>query len=131
FGLRVRAVSSFQGLPEAAALAAANKRINNLLKQAQSAMQGPVDEHLLSHPAEIGLAKAVQAIAPAVESKFRNRDYTGALKTLADLRAPIDTFFDQVLVLCEDTGLRTNRLALLQQLNVLFLEVADISRLPG
>ncbi|MGH8490491.1 MAG: glycine--tRNA ligase subunit beta [Gammaproteobacteria bacterium] len=130
-GRRVRAVSSFQQLPEAAALAAANKRINNLLKQAQGAMQGSVDEHLLSHPAEIELAKAVQAITPAVESKFRNHDYAGALKTLADLRAPIDTFFDQVLVLCEDTGLRTNRLALLQQIKVLFLEVADISRLPG
>jgi glycyl-tRNA synthetase beta chain len=73
----------------------------------------------------------VQAITPAVESKFRDHDYAGALKTLADLRTPIDTFFDQVLVLCEDTGLRANRVALLQQLKVLFLEVADISRLPG
>ncbi|MGH8508379.1 MAG: glycine--tRNA ligase subunit beta [Gammaproteobacteria bacterium] len=131
FGLRVRAVSSFQALPEATALAAANKRINNLLKQAQSPTQGSLDQRLLSHPAEIQLAEAVQAITPAVEMKFHNHDYPGVLKTLADLRAPIDTFFDQVLVLCEDPGLRTNRLALLQRLNAMFIRVADISRLPG
>ncbi|ROQ21733.1 glycyl-tRNA synthetase beta chain [Marinimicrobium koreense] len=125
---RVKAVHEFYQLPQAQALAAANKRVANILAKS-GAPAGELDPALLQESAEKALAEAVQAKATLVEPLFAKRAYTEALTQLADLQEPVDAFFDQVMVNAEDDKLRNNRLALLQQLGDLFLAVADISLL--
>ncbi|MEZ5530576.1 MAG: glycine--tRNA ligase subunit beta [Porticoccaceae bacterium] len=128
--LRVQAVNAFNQLPEAQALAAANKRVSNILsKQTEGMEHTEIDNTLLSDPAEQALAEALAELSNRVKPLLLARDYTDALKQLANLRAPVDRFFDDVMVMVEDVALRNNRLALLQQLRALFLEVADISLL--
>jgi glycyl-tRNA synthetase beta chain len=131
FDRRLRAVAEFATLPEAAALAAANKRIGNILKQAADDAAGRVEPALLDAGAERELhehiERAVAAIAPLAQA---NR-YVDMLRTLAALRVPVDAFFDQVMVLVEDAAKRRNRVALLAGLRRLFLQVADISLLQG
>ena len=122
------AVAAFKSLPEAAALAAANKRVNNILKKAEGEI-GAVDAALLQEAAEQALYAAVQELAPAVEAKFAAHDFAGALSQLASLKAPVDAFFDGVMVMAEDARVRANRVALLASLAALFNRVADISLL--
>lgn len=126
---RVYAVAEFCKLPEAAALASANKRVSNIIAKQDAKIPGEVNESLLREEAEKTLAKEVTAMRNKVAPLFAERNYTKALATLAGLRTPVDNFFDNVMVMTEDETLRNNRLALLQQLRELFLEVADISHL--
>lgn len=132
FNRRVKAVDSFRKLPEAEALAAANKRVSNILtKQGGSAVGEHVDDALLQDQAEITLAQQVSQQAEKVIPLFDQGDYGTALSSLADLRAPVDAFFDKVMVMADDEAVRNNRLALLNRLRNLFLRVADISVLSG
>ncbi len=126
FDSRVKAVSHFKTLPEAKALAAANKRVANILAK-ESNVSGEVDANLLTEQAEKDLYQALQAITPVVTPLLQARDYTPALTELAALRAPIDAFFDGVMVMADDANIRQNRLGLLAQLRALFTSVADIS----
>lgn len=122
------AVAEFKQLPEATALAAANKRVKNLLKKTSGDTR-PVDAALLHHDAEKGLFAALTALAPTVEAQFAASDFAAALSELASLKAPVDAFFDGVMVMDEDLAIRANRLALLARLSALFNRVADISLL--
>ncbi|OZI28563.1 glycine--tRNA ligase subunit beta [Bordetella genomosp. 7] len=125
---RVRAVTEFGKLPEAASLAAANKRIGNLLKKAEGEI-GAVDAARLAEPAEQALAAAVAALQPQAQAQLRAGDFAGSLSTLAQAREPVDAFFADVMVMADDPAVRANRLALLAQLHGLMNQVADISRL--
>ncbi|MBO9331248.1 glycine--tRNA ligase subunit beta [Achromobacter xylosoxidans] len=125
---RVRAAAAFAQLPEAASLAAANKRIGNLLKKAEGEI-GAVDAAALAEPAEKALAAAVSALRPQAEAQLAAGDFAGSLSTLAQVREPVDAFFADVMVMAEDPAVRANRLALLAQLHGLMNQVADISRL--
>ncbi|WP_374403703.1 glycine--tRNA ligase subunit beta [Niveibacterium sp.] len=125
---KLAAVAEFVALPEAAALAAANKRIVNILKKAEGAI-GEIDVALLAEPAEKALAHAVIEAAPLQRSLLENADYTGSLKALAGLRGAVDTFFEEVMVNHDEPLIRANRLALLKQLAGMMNAVADISRL--
>lgn len=130
FAKRITAVNRFRALDEAAALAAANKRVSNILaKQEGDLSATAVDAALFSEAAEIALFEALQALQPEVEALFGACDYATAYERLATLRAPVDQFFDQVMVMAEDAQVRNNRLALLSQLRGLFLRGADISLL--
>jgi glycyl-tRNA synthetase beta chain len=132
FDRRVKAVNAFRKLPEAEALAAANKRVSNILtKQGSDAIGEHVDNALLQDGAEIALAEQVSDQAEKVVPLFDSGDYATALSSLASLRAPVDAFFDEVMVMAEDEAVRNNRLSLLNRLQNLFLRVADISLLPG
>jgi glycyl-tRNA synthetase beta chain len=131
FDSRLAAVRAFRRLPESASLAAANKRIRNILRKAEAAIPGHHDPALLQEPAEQALAAAIGKLEKLVSPLFENRDYTQALRELAALQAPVDKFFDDVMVMSDDATLRDNRLALLNALSDLFLQVADISRLQG
>jgi glycyl-tRNA synthetase beta chain len=131
FDARLRALVEFLRLPEAQALAAANKRIANILRKATEAVGDRVDADRLVDPAEQILGEQVEAIARQVEPKFAARDYTEALRSLAVLRNAVDAFFDSVMVMADDAALRANRLALLKRMQGLFMHVADLSRLPG
>jgi glycyl-tRNA synthetase beta chain len=126
--LCLSAVRAFAALPESPALAAANKRIGNILKKA-----GEVDAHvnpaLLKEDAEKGLYAAMQKLLPESEAQFKAGDYTASLQTLAALRAPVDAFFDDVMVNAEEMDLRLNRQGLLKSLHVAMNRVADLSRL--
>lgn len=126
---RVLAVNEFSKLPQAQALAAANKRVSNILAKQNAAVSTEVNSALLQEDAEKNLAQAVSAKAAVVAPLFASREYTKALAALADLQPTVDAFFDSVMVMCDDQALQQNRLALLQQLRGLFLEVADISYL--
>lgn len=126
---RVHAVNAFNQLPEAQALAAANKRVSNILAKLDAPVAAELDQSLLQEQAEKDLAASVSAKAEEVAPLFASRNYTEALAALASLRDSVDTFFDQVMVMADDEALRNNRLALLSQLRNLFLEVADISLL--
>ena len=126
---RVLAVNEFSKLPQAQALAAANKRVSNILAKQNTAVSADIKSALLQENAEKNLAQAIYAKAALVAPLFAARQYTQALATLADLQPTIDAFFDSVMVMCDDPALQQNRLALLQQLRGLFLEVADISYL--
>ncbi|MEC8427487.1 MAG: DALR anticodon-binding domain-containing protein, partial [Pseudomonadota bacterium] len=126
---RVHAVNSFSQLPEAQALAAANKRVSNILGKLESVPSTQLNESLLQEDAEKTLAKSLQAVATEVKPLFAERDYSAALTKLATLRNDIDSFFDDVMVMADDEALRNNRIALLCVLRNLFLEVADISLL--
>jgi len=125
---KLEAVREFLTLPEAAALAAANKRIANILKKTE-AVDDAVDMLLLQAPAEKALFEQLNHIAPLVLSHMAGEDYTRALRVLAGLRAPVDAFFDGVMVMVEEPLTRRNRLALLTRLAGLMNQVADISRL--
>lgn len=131
FDRRIRAVVNFRQLSAASALAAANKRSSNILRQAAGEQTEAVDVALLIEPQEQRLYEALTAAAQAVEPLLQRGDYTEALTELAALRESVDSFFDQVMVMAEDTALRRNRLALLQRLHTLFLRVADLSKLQG
>jgi glycyl-tRNA synthetase beta chain len=124
----VQAVYRFSQLPQAQSLAAANKRVSNILSKT-GAVDGKLDQALLKEDAEKALAAAVASKAQDVAPLFASRQYTDALAALADLQEPVDAFFDNVMVMCDDAALQKNRLALLQQLRELFLQVADISLL--
>ncbi|NGP52078.1 glycine--tRNA ligase subunit beta [Thioalkalivibrio sp. XN8] len=128
FHQRMEAVLEFQRLEAAAALAAANKRSANILRQAATTGQ-EVDESLLVEPAEQALHARVRALAGEVEPLVSARRYTEALVLLAGLREVVDRFFDEVLVMDEDPAVRANRLALLGQLRALFIAIADVSKL--
>ena len=125
---RLAAVRAFAALPEAPALAAANKRVGNILKKA-----GEVDAHvsliLLKEPGEIALHKVMESIAPLAKAQFEAGDYTASLQTLAALRVPVDAFFDSVMVNAEEMDLRLNRQGLLKCLHDAMNRVADLSRL--
>jgi glycyl-tRNA synthetase beta chain len=125
---RLAAVRAFAALPEAPALAAANKRIGNILKKAEKA-DAHVNERLLKEDAEKALYAATQKIAPEARAQFEAGDYTGSLQTLAVLRGPVDAFFDDVMVNAEEADLRLNRLGLLATLHQAMNRVADLSRL--
>jgi len=131
FDARLRALVDFLRLPEALALAAANKRIANILRKATEPVGDRVNADRLVDPAEQILGEQVEAIARQVEPKFAARDYTEALKSLAVLRNAVDAFFDSVMVMADDAALRANRLALLKRMQGLFMHAADLSRLPG
>ncbi len=126
---RVLAVNEFSKLPQAQALAAANKRVSNILAKQNANTNALVNTDLLKEEAEKNLAKAIAVKAGTVMPLFAAGEYTEALAKLADLQQPVDAFFDSVMVMCDDQALQQNRLALLQQLRGLFLEVADISYL--
>ncbi|MDD3530705.1 MAG: glycine--tRNA ligase subunit beta [Gallionellaceae bacterium] len=125
---RLAAVAEFRALPEAAALAAANKRIRNILKKAE-AVGDSVDLALLQEGAEADLHQALLAVTPEVEAALGNLDYTAALTRLAGLRAAVDRFFDEVMVMADEPLIRANRLALLGGLARVMNSVADISEL--
>ena len=126
FDARVRAVSHFRTLDSAEALAAANKRVSNILAKADAAI-GEINLTACVEPAEKALAEAVLALRSEVQPLIAQGDYTSVLDKLANLRAPVDSFFDNVMVNAEDPALRQNRLAILNTLQGLFLQVADIS----
>ena len=126
FDARVRAVSHFRTLDSAEALAAANKRVSNILAKADAAI-GEINLTACVEPAEKALAEAVLALRTEVQPLIAQGDYTAVLDKLANLRAPVDNFFDNVMVNAEDPVLRQNRLAILNTLQGLFLQVADIS----
>ncbi|AAX87962.1 Glycine--tRNA ligase beta subunit [Haemophilus influenzae] len=126
FDARVRAVSHFRTLDSAEALAAANKRVSNILAKAGAAI-GEINLTACVEPAEKALAEAVLALRTEVQPLIAQGDYTAVLDKLANLRAPVDSFFDNVMVNAEDPALRQNRLAILNTLQGLFLQVADIS----
>ena len=128
FDARVRAVSHFRTLDSAEALAAANKRVSNILAKADAAI-GEINLTACVEPAEKNLAEAVLALRTEVQPLIAQGDYTAVLDKLANLRAPVDSFFDNVMVNAEDPALRQNRLAILNTLQGLFLQVADISLL--
>ncbi len=125
---RLSAVRAFSALPEAPALAAANKRIGNILKKAQE-VDPHVSELLLKEPAEIALYAAMKEIDPAAKAQFDAGDYAASLQSLAALRAPVDAFFDSVMVNAEELDLRLNRQGLLKSLHDAMNRVADLSRL--
>jgi glycyl-tRNA synthetase beta chain len=127
---RLAAVAAFRRLPEAASLAAANKRIRNILKKAEAGA-AEVDPALVQAGAEAELYQAMLGVVPAVAGDLANLDYSGALTRLAGLRASVDRFFDEVMVMVEEPLLRANRLALLGQLGGAMNSVADIAELSG
>jgi len=129
FELRLQAVQAFLELDEAQSLASANKRIANILRQAGTTETTDISKKLLAEEAERSLYEALVAAEATVRPLLGARDYTRALQELAALRAPVDRFFDDVMVMVDDDDVKTNRLALLGGLRALFLDVADISRL--
>jgi len=130
---RLEAVQAFAALPESASLAAANKRIANILKKNEDALgqAGQVDPALLQDAAEKTLFAAVERVQPEVDAAFARGDFAGTLRTLAQLRDAVDAFFNDVMVMAEDVALRNNRLALLQRLHGMMNRVADISKLAA
>lgn len=128
---RLAAVRAFAALPEAPALAAANKRIGNILKKSPEAADAHVSELLLQAPAEQALFAAMQQVVPAADAQFDAGDYTASLQALAALRAPVDAFFDGVMVNAEQADLRLNRLGLLRALHGSMNRVAQLERLAS
>lgn len=129
FDQRVKAVSHFRGLDAAQALAAANKRVGNILAKFDGELSAEIDLALLQEGAEKALAENVEVMTEALEPAFANGDYQQALSKLADLREPVDAFFDNVMVMADDEALKKNRLTMLNNLRNLFLQIADISLL--
>jgi glycyl-tRNA synthetase beta chain len=125
---QLEAVRAFSALPEAESLAAANKRIGNILKQAD-AVPPHFDAALMVLPEEKRLATAFQEMKPDVESAFHKLDYTGALRALASLKNPVDAFFDKVMVMDKDPRVRANRIAFLGTLHGTMNSIADLSKL--
>lgn len=131
FAARVLAVNAFRALPEAASLTAANKRIQNILRQADLEIPANVDDALLSEDAEWNLAAKLVGLGPSVSEHLRSSNYEAALSQLAGMQEAIDGFFDAVKVMDDDVKVRANRLALLNTVGQLFMETADISQLQG
>jgi glycyl-tRNA synthetase beta chain len=131
FDARLKAVTAFRQLDEAESLAAANKRIGNILKKAEEAIPAAIDPSRFIDDAEQALFEKVEAMATVVAPLFAERNYEAALKELAALHPEVDTFFDEVMVMADDATVRTNRLGLLKRLSELFLEVADLGQLQG
>lgn len=129
FDQRVKAVSHFRELEAAEALAAANKRVGNILAKFDGELAADIDLALLQEDAEKVLAENVEVMTEALEPAFATGNYQEALSKLADLREPVDAFFDNVMVMADDEALKTNRLTLLNNLRNLFLQIADISLL--
>ena len=129
FDRRVKAVSAFRKLEQAESLAAANKRIGNILKKVEQPLPEDIDASLLQETAEKALYQQLEQLRPEALSMFDSGDYEAALMRLAGLRETVDHFFDDVMVMVDDPALQRNRLALLNQLRGLFLRVADLSRL--
>lgn len=128
---RLEAVRAFAALPEAESLAAANKRVGNILKKAEGDVQANISQALLVEPAELALAQALGNVTPQADAAFAAGDYRASLQTLAALRTPVDAFFDGVMVNAEDPALKANRLGLLASLHQAMNRVADLSRLAG
>ncbi len=128
---RLEAVRAFAALPEAASLAAANKRVGNILKKIEGELPTTVDAALLKEAAEQALAAALAEVQPQADTLFEQHDYAGSLKALAALKGPVDAFFDGVMVNAEDAALRANRQALLNRLHGAMNRVADLSRLAS
>jgi glycyl-tRNA synthetase beta chain len=131
FEARLRALEVFLKRPEAASLTAANKRIANILKKSAATASTAITAALLQLPAEVALNAAVDGLQPGVEAALTRSDYATALDLLSTLKAPVDAFFDAVLVNDPDEALRNNRLALLARVRTLFTRIADLSLLPG
>ncbi|MCG9680508.1 glycine--tRNA ligase subunit beta [Vibrio sp. Isolate24] len=129
FDQRVKAVSHFRELEAAEALAAANKRVGNILAKFDGELAADIDLSLLQEDAEKALAESVEVMTEALEPAFATGNYQQALSKLADLREPVDAFFDNVMVMADDEALKKNRLTLLNNLRNLFLQIADISLL--
>lgn len=128
---RLAAVRAFAALAEAEALAAANKRVGNILKKAEGTVAAAIDKGLLQEAAEVALAAALAEVKPAADAAFAKGDYAASLQSLAALKAPVDTFFNDVMVNAEDPALRANRLGLLATLHLAMNQVADISKLSA
>jgi glycyl-tRNA synthetase beta chain len=124
-------VRAFAGLPEAPALAAANKRVGNILKKSEDLGEVAVDLALLTEPAEQALHRVLMQVAPQADEAFENEDFTASLRMWAALKEPVDAFFEAVMVNAEDLALRRNRLALLRHLHASMNRVADLSRLAN
>jgi glycyl-tRNA synthetase beta chain len=128
---RLEAVKAFSALAEAPALAAANKRVSNILKKVEAAVPAQVQASLLQEPAEIALNQALMAVVPEANRLFELGDYTASLQSLAALKAPVDAFFDKVMVNVDDPALKANRLGLLAVLHQTMNRVADLSKLAS
>jgi len=128
---RLDAVRAFSALPQAEALAAANKRIGNILKKTAPPADGTISPDLLLETAEKALHAALEKVTPVVEQKFEAREYAQALSALAELRDAVDAFFNDVMVMAEEDALRNNRLALLKNLHFQMNRVADLSKLAA
>lgn len=128
---RLAAVRAFAALPEAPALAAANKRVGNILKKAEGAVEASINDALLVEPAEKALADAIKSVAAHADSAWVAGNYTENLQALAALKAPVDAFFDGVMVNAEDPALKANRLGLLATLHAAMNRVADLSKLAA
>jgi glycyl-tRNA synthetase beta chain len=131
FDRRIHAVTKFRSLPEAVSLSQTNKRIRNILKQASGEIPTQVQNQLLEEPAEQELNERLSNLSLEVEPLFDKGEYEQGLRALADLRKPVDHFFDEVMVMVDEDQLRTNRIALLNRLSQLFLRTADLSRLQN
>ena len=129
FDSRIQAVAHFRTLEQATALAAANKRVSNILAKVEGELSNQVDSSLLQEAAEIALAEKLAELQPQLAPLFANSDYQQALTLLASLRETVDNFFEDVMVMADDQAVRANRLAMLTQLRNLFLHIADISLL--
>jgi glycyl-tRNA synthetase beta chain len=128
---RLLAVRAFAALPESAALAAANKRIGNILKKADADVDPHVSPVLLVEAAEKNLHAAMQTVLPIAQARWEAGDYTASLQSLAELRTPVDSFFEDVMVNAEEIDLRLNRLGLLKSLHIAMNRVADLSKLAS
>jgi len=128
---RLTAVRAFSSLDEAPALAAANKRVGNILKKVEGEVKAEVNANLLQEPAEIALNDALSKAKPEADKLFESGDYTASLKSLAALKAPVDAFFDNVMVNADDPALKANRLGLLATLHQTMNRVADLSKLAS
>lgn len=128
---RLEAVRAFANLPEAPALAAANKRVGNILKKVEGEVKAEVKVDLLKEPAEKALNTALSQVKPQADKLFESGDYTASLQALAALKAPVDDFFDNVMVNADDPALKANRLGLLATLHQTMNRVADLSKLAG
>jgi glycyl-tRNA synthetase beta chain len=129
FDKRVNAVNSFKALPQAASLAAANKRVSNILAKNEASESATVEASLLNQAEEVALNNSVDSLQDRIQPLFEAGDYTNALAELATLQADVDAFFDAVMVMDEDVNVRNNRIAILAKLRALFLRTADISLL--
>ncbi len=128
---RIRGIEAFRQLPEAMSLASANKRIHNILKKTTEAFPAEPDSSIFNHEAEKRLYEEMASVSETIAPLLKTGDYQTALQHLASLREVVDYFFDKVLVMDENRTIRTNRLALLQQVRNLFLQIADISKLQN
>jgi glycyl-tRNA synthetase beta chain len=128
---KLGAVREFDYLPEAESLAAANKRVGNILKKVEGEVKAEVNTNLLQEPAEIALNEALSKVKPESDKLFESGDYTASLKSLAALKAPVDAFFDNVMVNADDPALKANRLGLLATLHQTMNRVADLSKLAS